>query len=70
MEDVNIAWGGFLNKEGTERLRVIRSAERTIEYLESLKEFLSKEELENINKTIEIITFHINRYTEGKIEDS
>ena len=65
-----MAWGGFLNREGTERLRVIRSAERTIDYLESLKEFLNKEEFETIKKTIDIINFHINRYMEGKIEDS
>ena len=65
-----MAWGGSLNKDGTEHLRVIRAADRSIEYLESLKEFLNKEELENINKTIEIITIHINRYMEGKIEDS
>jgi len=65
-----MAWGGSLNKDGTERLRVIRAADRSIEYLESLKEFLNKEELENVNKTIEIITFHINRYMEGKIVDS
>ena len=65
-----MAWGGSLNKEGTERLRVIRAADRSIEYLESLKEFLNKEELENVNKTINIITFHINRFIEGKIEDS
>ena len=65
-----MAWGGSLNRDGTERLRVIRAADRSIEYLESLKEFLNKEELENVNKTIEIITFHINRFMEGKIEDS
>ena len=65
-----MAWGGNLNKEGTERLRTIRAADRTVEYLESLKKFLNEEELENVNKTIEIITFHINRYIEGKIEDS
>ena len=65
-----MAWGGSLNREGTERLRVIRAADRTVEYLETLKKFLNEEELENVNKTIEIITFHINRYMEGKIEDS
>lgn len=65
-----MAWGGSLNRDGTERLRTIRAAERSIEYLESLKEFLNKEELENVNKTIDIITFHINRYMEGRIEDS
>lgn len=65
-----MAWGGSLNRDGTERLRTIRAAERSIEYLETLKEFLNKEELETVNKTIDIITFHINRYMEGKIIDS
>jgi len=64
-----MAWGGSFNNEATEYLRIIRAADRTIEYLESLKEFLTKEEKETINKTIEIITLHINRLTEGRIEE-
>jgi hypothetical protein len=65
-----LAWGGSLNNEGSEYLRIIRAADRTLEYLESLKEFLSDNEKKNINKTIEIITDHINRLTQGRIEDS
>jgi len=65
-----MAWGGSINEDGTKRLIAIRAADRTIEYLESLKEFFNKEEKENVNKTIDIITHHINRYIEGKIIDS
>ncbi|MHA1436858.1 MAG: hypothetical protein ACTSPD_04735 [Promethearchaeota archaeon] len=64
-----MAWGGSLNNEGTKYLRIIRSADRTIEYLEELKQFLTEQEKDSINKTIDIITDHINRLTRGKIED-
>ena len=64
-----MAWGGSLNNEGTEYLRIIRSADKTIEYLEGLKKFLSDEEKKQISRTIDIITDHINKLTEGRIED-
>jgi len=64
-----MAWGGSLTNEGSDYLRIIRAADRTLEYLENLKQYLSEEEKGDINKTIEIITDHINKLTRGKIEE-
>ncbi len=65
-----MAWGGSLNNKGTEYLRIIRAADRTLEYLENFKEYLTEKEKKYVNKTIDIITDHINRLTQGRIEES
>ena len=61
-----MAWGGSLNKNGTEYLRKLREADRVISFLESLKEELNNEEQGTISKTIEIIIEHISKISEKK----
>jgi len=64
-----MAWGGTLNRDGTKYYRILRSADNTVAFLEELKHFLSKDKQEVLNKTIEIITDHINSLTDAKILD-
>ena len=64
-----MAWGGSLNKEGSKYLRMVRDADRIANYLEDIKQYLKKEDQEQITRTIEIIVNHINDLSEGKIKD-
>lgn len=61
-----MSWGGSLDKDGTQYFRTIRVAEKAINFLEELKKSLSQEERKCVNKTIEIITAHISKLTEGE----
>ena len=65
-----MVWGGFLNKEGSEYFRIIKNAERTIEFLELLKKYLNKGEENQVSKTIEIIIGYVDRLSEKKGKDS
>ena len=61
-----MAWGGSLNKDGSDHIRILREADKVIGFLENLKEDLKLEEQTNISKTIEIITEFILRISEKK----
>ena len=64
-----MAFGGSLNKNGTKYYRIIREADRTAKYLEDLKQYLTPDEREQVSKTIDIIVNHVDKLSEGKIED-
>jgi len=66
----HMAWGGSLNKDGTKYYRIIRAADKTIEFMEDLKQYLSDKDKKIIDKAIEVITNHINKLSEGEIKDS
>jgi hypothetical protein len=55
-----MAWGGSLNKEGSNHIRKLREAGKTIEFLEKFMENLNNEDKEIFHKAIEIII----KYTE------
>ena len=55
-----MAWGGSLNKEGSDHVRNIREADKVIKFLERLKQELNDEEKQIFSKTINII---VNHYT-------
>ncbi|MFW9828064.1 MAG: hypothetical protein ACFFEY_10755 [Candidatus Thorarchaeota archaeon] len=61
-----MAWGGSLNKDGSDHIRILREADKVIGFLESLKEDLSLEEQAIISKTTEIITEFILRISEKR----
>jgi hypothetical protein len=61
-----MAWGGSLNKEGSNHIRKLREADKVIGFLESLKNELQSEEKEVLSKTIEIIMGYITKISEGK----
>jgi len=61
-----MAWGGSLNKNGSDYIRKLREADRVISFLEGLKEDLNTKEQTNLSKTIEIIAEHISKISEKK----
>jgi len=61
-----MAWGGSLNKKGSDYLRMLREADRVIAFLESVREELNHEEQANFSRTIEIITDYISKISEKK----
>ena len=58
-----MAWGGSLNKKGSDYMRKLMEAERVIKFLEQFKEEISPKEKDFISKTIDAITKH---YTKTK----
>ncbi|HDZ16816.1 hypothetical protein LCGC14_1079040 [marine sediment metagenome] len=61
-----MAWGGSLNKKGSDYIRKIREADRVVVFLNSLKRDLKYEEQFNITKVIEIIVENISKISERK----
>ncbi len=61
-----MAWGGSLNKEGSNHIRKLREADKVIGFLENFKKDLNPEEKENFTKTIEIITEYITKISEER----
>ncbi|NVM38623.1 MAG: hypothetical protein HWN81_23750 [Candidatus Lokiarchaeota archaeon] len=59
-----MAWGGSLNKNGSDYIRKLREADRVIAFLETLKEDLNTKEQVNLSKTIEIIVEYISKISE------
>lgn len=61
-----MAWGGSLNKKGSDYIRKLREAEKVIDFLERVKEDLNPEEQATLSKSIEIIINYISRLSEGR----
>ncbi|MFX1396338.1 MAG: hypothetical protein ACFFAS_04760 [Promethearchaeota archaeon] len=61
-----MAWGGALNSKGTDYLRLVREMDKVIEILEKLKSKVGNEQINNINKTIEIIMEYMSKISKGK----
>ncbi|MFX1279469.1 MAG: hypothetical protein ACFFA3_08630 [Promethearchaeota archaeon] len=61
-----MAWGGSLNKEGSDYLRYIRKADDVIKFLDKLKKKLHDEEILEVNRVIEIITNIVTKLSEKK----
>ena len=57
-----MAWGGSLNKKGSDHLRNLREADKIIKFLEEFKEDLSDNEKKLISNVIEII---VDRFTKS-----
>ncbi len=53
-----MAWGGSLNKKGSDHLRNLREADKVIKFLEKFKEDLSDNEKKLFSNVIEIIVDH------------
>lgn len=53
-----MAWGGSLNKNGSDHLRNLREADKVIKFLEELKRELEDKEKQNISETITLIIKH------------
>ena len=59
-----LAWGGSLNKKGSDHIRKLREVDKIIAFLETFKKDLNLEEQENISRTIEIIVEYITKISE------
>ena len=57
---MTMAWGGSLNKEGSDHVRNLREADKVMKFLEKLKQELNDEEKQIFSNTIDII---VNHYT-------
>ena len=64
-----MAWGGSLNSDGSKYYRIVRKADKAVEFLENLKKYLNQEEQVQVSKTIDIIVDHINSLSEGKVKE-
>lgn len=53
-----MAWGGSLNKEGSDHIRELQEADKVIKFLEKFKEKLKKEQKVNVARVIDIIVKH------------
>ncbi len=62
-----MAWGGSLNKEGSDYVRNLREADKAIKFLEGFKRDLNDEEKQIVSDTINII---VNHYTKESKNES
>lgn len=56
-----MAWGGSLNKKGSDHLRNLREADNVLKFLEKFKEDLNDNEKKLISNAIEIIVEHFTK---------
>ncbi len=61
-----MAWGGSLNKEGSDYVRNLRDADKTIKFLEGFKRDLNDEEKQIVSDTINIIVNHYNKESKNE----
>jgi len=58
---MTMAWGGSLNKKGSDHLRNLREADKVIKFLEKFKEDLNDHEKNLISNAIDIIVDHFTK---------
>jgi len=59
---MTMAWGGSLNKKGSDHLRNLREADKVIKFLEKFKEDLSDNEKKLNSNAIDLI---VNYFTKN-----
>ena len=64
---MTMAWGGSLNKNGSDYVRNLREGDKAIKFLEGLKSELNDEEKQIVSDAINII---VNHYTKEPKNDS
>ena len=61
-----MAWGGSLNKEGSDYVRNLREADKALKFLEGLKRKLNEKEKQIVSDTINIIVNHYNKESKNE----
>ncbi len=61
-----MAWGGSLNKEGSDYMRNLRDADKALKFLEGLKRKLNEKEKQIVSDTINIIVNHYNKESKNE----
>ena len=56
-----MAWGGSLNKEGSNHLRNLREVDNVLKFLEGFKRKLNENEKQKISDAIDIIVNHYSK---------
>ena len=51
-----MAWGGSLNKDGSDYVRKLRDIEKILHFLENFKKSLNDEDEKKVSEVIDIIT--------------
>ena len=62
-----MAWGGSLNKEGSDYLRNIREADNVIKFLERIKQELKDEEKQLISNAIDVLVNHYTKKSKNEV---
>lgn len=63
-----MAWGGSLNKKGSDHIRKVRDADNVIKFLEDMKKQVGENQKKIIIKTINIIVDYVNNSYKSKKE--
>ncbi|NHJ23548.1 MAG: hypothetical protein EAX89_03165 [Candidatus Lokiarchaeota archaeon] len=63
-----MAWGGSLNKKGSDHIRKVRDADNVIKFLEDMKKQVGENQKKIIIKTINIIVDYFNNSYKSKKE--
>jgi hypothetical protein len=61
-----MVWGGSLNEKGSDYVRKLVEIEKTIKFLEQIKNELNSDEKEYVDKTIDIIVNHFSKRSRDK----
>jgi hypothetical protein len=61
-----MAWGGSLNKEGSDYVRNLREADKALKFLEGLKRKLDEKKKQIVSDTINIIVNHYNKESKNE----
>ena len=61
-----MVWGGSLNEKGSDYVRKLVEIEKTIKFLEQIKNELKPDEKEYVDKTIDIIVNHFSKQSKDK----
>ncbi|TFG18189.1 MAG: hypothetical protein EU531_00750 [Promethearchaeota archaeon] len=61
-----MAWGGSLNRDGSDYIRKLKEVEKILHFLESFQKRLKNEEKEKVIEVIEIITNNFKNLFESE----
>ena len=64
-----MVWGGAFDEKGSNYIRKLVQAEKTIKFLEKFKEDLREEEKILISRTIDIIVNYFSKNTNENVQD-
>jgi hypothetical protein len=56
-----MAWGGSLNKDGSDHIRKLKEADNVVRFLEKFKENLNKDQKEIVSRVIDLIIDHVTQ---------
>jgi len=62
-----MAWGGSLNKNGSDYVRNLREADKAIKFLEGIKSDLNQEEKQIVSDAINIVVNHYTKESKNEL---